>query len=185
MMPYLVLQLQLVTACSEGNIKEVERLLAAGVDPNVQDVVGLLVTQGRCTTNIMSYWPGAWDDRPSHCCFHQGGGRLDHLHDAARRWCRCSYQKQAISKSFVIEATGLLLFLLSFQNATPLLSACNGSHPGTIQALINAGSDLEHADSNGYRCMNLAAAVKNVAAIKLLLNAGANPNRHDSLVWTQ
>ena len=55
-------------------------------------------------------------------------------------------------------------------------------HAGITQALIDAGSDVDHSDTNGYHCIDLAAAVKNIAAIKLLLNAGANPNTGDTVV---
>jgi len=58
--------------------------------------------------------------------------------------------------------------------ATPLMWATGGADPAIIAALISAGADVNVVDTMGDPAINWAAYYGNVAAIELLLAAGAD-----------
>jgi uncharacterized protein len=58
--------------------------------------------------------------------------------------------------------------------ATPLMWATGGADPAILAALISAGADVNVVDTMGDPAINWAAYYGNVAAIELLLAAGAD-----------
>lgn len=58
--------------------------------------------------------------------------------------------------------------------ATPLMWATGRADPAIVQALVNAGADVDAIDVMGDPAINWAAYYGNVPAIRILLDAGAN-----------
>eukprot|EP00045_Choanoeca_perplexa_P017800 m.267119 g.267119 ORF g.267119 m.267119 type:complete len:1900 (+) comp17636_c0_seq2:61-5760(+) len=137
---------QLTKACSDGDVEKVESLLAAGVDPNIQDVEFGMAA----------------------------------LHTVAH----CKGDGAAAIVKLLLDAGADVHAKNKITNSTPLHSACSAASAASgpvVKALIDAGSDIEHMDTNGYHCIDIAVATKNCAAVKFLLDAGANPNTGDSV----
>src|SRR5207253_1505342 len=59
---------------------------------------------------------------------------------------------------------------------SPLIGAAHGNDSDAIRQLVDAGGDVNGADLNGKTPLMYAAANGNLAAVKLLLAAGANVN---------
>jgi len=62
-------------------------------------------------------------------------------------------------------------------NKTPLQMAVG--NPNILAALINAGANLDDQDSNGATALHRAVMAESIASVKLLLDAGANPELRD------
>ncbi|CAM2007785.1 TonB family protein [Acanthopleuribacter pedis] len=65
--------------------------------------------------------------------------------------------------------------------STPLMLAVHHDHPAVIEALIDAGADLNAVDKNGNTALHLAAKKHRVNALQTLLERGADPNRRNDL----
>jgi uncharacterized protein len=57
---------------------------------------------------------------------------------------------------------------------TPLLLACTGGNAAIIQAILDAGADVNSANANGTTALMSASSAGNPDAVKLLLDRGAD-----------
>jgi len=60
--------------------------------------------------------------------------------------------------------------------ATPLILAARGEHVDILQALIDAGADLDHQTESGVTALFAATVRDEVDKVRALLEAGADPN---------
>ena len=75
---------------------------------------------------------------------------------------------------------GANLDLVDFRGSTALMRAANVGNPDTVRTLLELGVDVDAFDPEYERtALHLAVDYANVQCIKLLLDAGANPQLRD------
>lgn len=62
---------------------------------------------------------------------------------------------------------------------TPLIAACAGGHTDVARLLVARGADTESQAAGGRRALHFAAELRDVALVRLLLEAGADPDPPD------
>lgn len=67
---------------------------------------------------------------------------------------------------------------------TPLLIAANNGHDAFIEALVQAGTDINLGNATGQRALHRAALAGHVGTARTLLRLGADPNLADNHGWT-
>ena len=94
--------------------------------------------------------------------------------------CDSSYGKpERAELAALLIARGANVNAASSAGQTPLHPAASGS-PKCVRMLLAAGAKVEAADRIGRTPLAWAASNNNVETAKLLLDAGADPNREDN-----
>ena len=153
-------------AVIEGNIKEIQRLLAAGVSPNLQDA------NGRTPLHMVARAP----DMAGAQLLLASGAFIDAqamfgetpLMDAV------SADNQA-AVAFLL-ASGANTALGDTNGATPLHKAAAEGNVGIAKALITAKADINAAGPNNSTPLSMAIGYGELEMSLMLLTAGANPN---------
>ncbi|MCB9750008.1 MAG: ankyrin repeat domain-containing protein [Myxococcales bacterium] len=168
----------LIWACERGDITRVRALLDGGVDPNAKDslsrrglpaaargghlrVVQLLLERGADV---------ALADE----------GRLISIPSLPALAAAASAGRLQVVRALL--AARAPLDQRSSYGRTALILAIEGDHDAVVEALIDAGADLELADELMERTpLETAAYHKRSAALQRLLRAGADPNHGNPL----
>ena len=159
----------------KGELGETQRLLVAGVNPNVTD------DQGRA---------------PLHIAFHRREREIARALVKAGANPRLTDNRgyDILGIAVVrddIDSVALALELGADPKAvtgsyggTALNAAAQLGHDGVVQALIKAGAPLDHVNKAGWTALIEAIVLgqgtpRHLAAVQALLAAGANPNLAD------
>ena len=156
----------LVTAAYRGHLQIVKALLEHGADPNASTYNGasLEAAIGSRRTRIAylllkSGVTPTWQD--------------------AELAARCG--RTRLLKTFLNSGIGInsLQGLGGTAAVTLVMSAAFEGEADTVQALVEAGADVNLSNENGWTALLSASACGHAEAVKALLQAGANANAVD------
>ena len=69
------------------------------------------------------------------------------------------------------------MFQEGVDRSTPLFNAVYANRPENCQELLKAGANVDKTDEHGYAPLYCAVLYKQESTVKVLLEAGADPNR--------
>ena len=153
----------LVEASRRGNIREVERLLAAGVDVDGQDEDGttaLTVASNFCDAEMVRLLldAGAETDRPGS----YGENSL----------MRASWCDTADVTAFLLTYGAEVDWLTDF-GETALMRASQSGQVEIVKLLLEAGADVNRPNEGNFTALNYAILTDKIDTTTILLAAGA------------
>lgn len=165
--------LALYEAVERGEVGNVERLLEAGANPNaVPEGKILLPLEVAAQVGIAQVAKALL----------QHGARPDSaVGDEAPLWVALRYSNDLVAAEIV--KAGANYMEPQHKGCTPLHYAILGDAQETVKAMLAHGADA-NAEGCFGRCLQLAASKQSEPMLKLLLQAGADPNLPDSLGQT-
>ena len=166
---------ELIRAAREGNLEEVERILATRVDPNTQNPnqeTALLVAAQNGHTKVVQKLLEAGAD-VNYANQSENGHNNTALMLAALNGHTETVQA-------LLGAEGINVNQEDVYGSTALHHATIHGAPETITALLGAGAKIDHQDKNGNTPLMTAASNGKTDAALALLNAGANYNMQNN-----
>lgn len=153
----------LVNAVRIGDIQEVKRLLAAGVDVDGQDEDGataLTVASGFCDTDMVTHLiaAGTEIDRP---------GRYGDTALMRASWC------DSVGVAALLLANGAGVDWQSDFGETALMRASQSGQVATVQLLLEAGARVNRPNDGNFTALMYAISSNQADTMITLLAAGA------------
>lgn len=162
-------------AAQQGRVSEIEKLLAAGADPNVRDAHGRT---------------------PLHVTAHRGdvasaralvAGKADPNLLDSRKYDIITIAAVRDDAKFVAEASklgGNTRAITSVYDGTALIAAAHLGHFSVVDALIKADAPVDHVNNLGWTALIEAIVLgdgnrRHTECVRLLLAAKADPNLPD------
>lgn len=162
-------------AAFRGDADEVRRLLAAGADANSRDA------HSRTPLHVAAH-RGHWDVAQALIA----GGADPNAKDA-RRYdiiTIAAVRDDVVFLQRAIAHGADAKAITSPYDGTALIAAAHLGHDGVVAALIAAGAPLDHVNNLGWTALIEAIVLgqggpRHVRCVKLLVEAGADPNIAD------
>ncbi|KAF6259447.1 hypothetical protein COO60DRAFT_1460173 [Scenedesmus sp. NREL 46B-D3] len=152
-------------AASSGDVAQVHQLLASGADPNAVDVEGWTAL----------HWASAQAEIAGVLLDAGASVNATDLHGKTTlHWAATEGQQEAAA---VLLAGGADVHALDNDLWTPLQWA--HEHAGVVQLLLGAGAEADAVDKFGKTCLHWAVQDGKTDVVRLLLAAGAAPNKAD------
>lgn len=154
------------TASESGKVKQLEKALQEGTDPNERDFsfnsplhLASAANQAECVKLLIEYgaeWQALNNKGKSS------------LHEAAANGSLAAAQ-------VLIEA-GADANSLMDRKITPLHAASWNGHLDMVAFLVSAGADINAINEDGNTCLHFAAGNGQIKIVKTLIQHGANPD---------
>ena len=162
--------LKLALASAKGNTKEIEKLIASGVNPNSEGIHKLTpLFYSLSNDNLIGFTAllknGA---NPNH--LWEGGGSVLH----SLNYLDKEYLEVALKFG------GDPNLISSRTNATPIFNAVSPNNKQNLDALIKAGANINAQNSMKQTPMSLAATYGQYDVVLKLLSLGADPFMKDN-----
>ncbi|KUL93794.1 ankyrin [Bosea sp. WAO] len=164
----------LLSAASSGNLAEVSRLIASGVDLEQRDGQGQTPLLRAVAGNHVAV---------AKALLAAGASLNAQATNQDTPWLLAG----ASGRSEIIAAMLPLKPDLSIRNrygGNALIPACERAHVETVKLLLTSGIDLDHVNNLGWTCLLEIVILgdggpRHQQVAKLVLDAGANPNLAD------
>ena len=158
-------------AAGGGHAEVVRLLLLAGADPSARNDAGSdarsrALSSGR--EEVVRLLDAVRE-----------GGLKSFLTSADRRLLECCREGNAVGVKAELERGANPDARSPGSNWTPLIAACAGGHTDVARLLLARGADTEAQAAGGRRALHFAVELRDIALVRILLDAGADPDPTD------
>ena len=158
----------LLVACQKGNLHTINILLDSGADPSIASTEGNTclhyAVDGRCSKKVLQ-------------AIIDIGADVNATNKEGVTALMVACKKGNVDATYVLLQAGADLRIADCNGNTCMHHAivcwCNKE---TIQAMINHGADVNATNQDSVTSLVLACQIRNEVVIKVLLDAGADPN---------
>ena len=167
---------ELGDAAKNGDVAEVKRLLAAGVNPDVKDGLSQTALMHAASSNRVEVAK----------ILIAAGAKLDKtdILDSTALMMATDNDHPEVAKVLLDADNGTSSFLADFIGRTPLILAATRNHHKVAKVLLAGGVYPDWIDKKGRTALTYAAFNGHPKFAKMLLAAGALPNKADKRGWT-
>ncbi len=166
----------MVSAAAEGDVQQLRKLIADGVDVNTADAVGWT-----------PLWAATFADKPESVRALLSAGKVDVNQPNARGelpLCRAAACGQEAIVGLLLLSPGIEPGKAGYGGNTPMHEAAYAGHAKVLRKLLYSGASLDAANELNWTPLWSAAFAEKLDCLRLLLHAGADVNRVDEHGWS-